>query len=102
MNELTKEDLEIAKKISHDLWQPYDDTHGYRTEKQTRNAEVSTENPDNIWFFWGQFDSTNQTMFLIHAVESGNEALVNWCKAAMAEVQEALEFLRTQQNGDTA
>lgn len=55
-----KEELQLMKDISHEIWESYDDTYGYRTEKQTRNAEVSVEHPDNFWFFYGQFDVLNQ------------------------------------------
>lgn len=32
--------------------------------KQERNASVPTEHPDNIWFFWNQFDHHNHKEFL--------------------------------------
>lgn len=34
---LSKEALEILKRSAHKVWEKYDDTHGYRTEKQNRN-----------------------------------------------------------------
>lgn len=55
--------LKLAQKIANEVWQPYDDTHGYRTEKQERNAAVNIDDPENIWFFWNQFDSSNQNKF---------------------------------------
>ena len=59
-NELKPIDLKLIQRMAHEVWQKYDDTYGYRTEKQERNAKVSTKHPDNIWFFWNQFDINNQ------------------------------------------
>lgn len=61
--ELSSKALELAQKIAHEVWQKYDDTHGYRTEKQERNANVLPVHPDNMWFYWNQFDSINQQEF---------------------------------------
>jgi len=55
--------LEIAQKIAHEVWQKYDDSYGYRTEKQERNAKVLPNHLDNMWFYWNQFDSANQQEF---------------------------------------
>lgn len=57
---LSKASLELVKLLSDKVWGKYDDTHGYRTDKQAKNVSVSTDIPDNIWFFWGQFDQFNQ------------------------------------------
>ena len=55
--------LEIAQKIAHEVWQKYDDKYGYRTEKQKRNGQVQPNDPENMWFYWNQFDSANQDEF---------------------------------------
>lgn len=64
---MSTEALELAKKISHNIWESYDDEHGYRSEKQAINAGVKTDNPENIWFFWNQFDAQNQMKFAVEA-----------------------------------
>lgn len=63
---LSKESLEIAKRAAHKVWEKYDDTYGYKTEKQTRNDNMSTDHPDNIWFFINQFDLHNQVELLLN------------------------------------
>lgn len=63
---LSTEALELAKAIAHEVWDKYDDTYGYRTEKQTWSDAISTNHPDNIWSIWNQFDSTNQAEFAAH------------------------------------
>ncbi len=62
--ELSNKTLELAQKIAHEVWQKYDDKYGYRTEKQERNANVLPNDPENMWFYWNQFDSTNQQEFI--------------------------------------
>lgn len=98
MIQLGQPELELAKKISHEVWQKYDDTHGYRTEKQEYNAKVSTENPDNIWFFWGQFDSNNHQEFYDrlldkHSDDPGAPKLMAWAVVELNRDHEALERL---------
>lgn len=84
---MNKESLKLAKKISHEIWEKYDDTHGYRSEKQDRNKNVSIENSDNIWFFWQQFDPVNQKEFLIGLLsykdEEGFSDLMDWVMERM-------------------
>lgn len=94
---LSKEALELAKKISDGIWQRYDDTYGYQTEKREYNANVSTDNPDNIWFFWGQFDICNQEIFWFRVAESneaGAEELLAWATEQLAKLGENLNHLR--------
>lgn len=85
---LTREALELAKRISHDLWERYDDKYGYRTAKQMRNENVPTDQVDNIWFFWNQFDAANQRRFEIAATRAysdgkpGARELLNWVKCS--------------------
>lgn len=55
----TSKHLAIIKELAHEVWGSYDDQFGYRSEKQKRNADVGTDHPDNIWFFWNQFDAKN-------------------------------------------
>lgn len=64
-SKLTPKALEIAKAVSHHVWEKYDDTYGYRSEKQKRNAQADTKNKDSIWFFLNQFDPSNQVEFLL-------------------------------------
>lgn len=90
---LGKPELELAKKISHQVWEKYDDQFGYRTEKQTYSDNVSTGIPDNIWFFWGQFDHLNQLEFtskVEQSKEAGTSKLKEWCRQQMTKVNESL------------
>lgn len=95
---LNASSLEIAKEISNEIWDNYSDEFGYRSDKQTRNNEVSVERPDNIWFFWGQFDSKNKLLFLTKAVfaseRKGGKDLLEWAKIAWGEEFEAIKSLR--------
>lgn len=82
---MSEDALKLAQQIAHEVWEKYDDTHGYRTEKQEANASVPTDNPDNIWFFWNQFDPRNQAEFVArvatHKAEETDAMieLINWC-----------------------
>lgn len=60
------ETLQLAKEIAHDVWiENYSDSEGdYLQEKLTKNDSVSTGHPDNMLFFWQQFDTQNQNKFL--------------------------------------
>lgn len=60
---MTPDALRLAQAIANLIWQKYDDEFGYRTEKMERNLAVSTDDPDNINFFVGQFDWKNQCEF---------------------------------------
>lgn len=91
---MSAEALELARRISHDLWNGYDDEFGYRTEKQDANANFNKPyHPDNIWSFWGQFDHNNQGLFTLKAVlakmnnEAGATELYAWAKEQLAEVE---------------
>lgn len=91
--ELGRPELELAKKISHQVWEKYDDQFGYRTEKQTYNDIVSTDVPDNIWFFWGQFDHINQLEFtsrVERSKSSGASKLRQWTGEQMAAINDSL------------
>ena len=88
---LTKESLDLAKAISNKIWKGYDDT-----EKITRNNNVSTDIPDNIWFFWGQFDANNHVEFFIQTIlnkeKPGGKQLEKWVIKTL--VQERLQINR--------
>jgi hypothetical protein len=64
-SKLSREALEIVKAAANKVWEKYDDTYGYRTEKQERNNKVTTDLPDNVWFFINQFDIHNQVELLM-------------------------------------
>lgn len=61
---MSEDALKLAQQIAHEVWEKYDDTHGYRTEKQERNDNHPTNDPDCMWFFWNQFDENNQNEFI--------------------------------------
>lgn len=60
---MSEEALKLAQSISHEIWQTYDGTHGYRSEKQARNATIPTLTGSDPYPFWGQFDWHNHTIF---------------------------------------
>lgn len=61
----SQEAQDLAREISAEIWSTYDDTHGYRTEKLALLDHMGRNfHPENIWSFWGQFDSSNQAKFL--------------------------------------
>ncbi len=101
---LSKEALELARECSHKVWQPYDDTYGYRTEKQERNASVSTDNPDNIWFFLGQFDLNNQSKLYFEVIISkeskAKEELATFIKKYLEQEIESLRdfYIQNENN----
>ncbi len=84
---------ELARQIADTIWSTYDDEFGYATEKRASNSSIGARgfHPDNIWAFWGQFDSPNQAKFLRHAVcaqragEAGARELADWIFSDHAE-----------------
>lgn len=60
------------KKESIKIWQTYDDTYGYATEKVNRIKDLENIK-DNAWYMVAMFDENNQ-LKLITAVspETGN------------------------------
>lgn len=58
MKTLSNYTLYLAKETAREVWSKYDDTHGYRTEKQTRNDSF-----DDMLPIWQQFDLFNQREF---------------------------------------
>lgn len=90
--------LKLAQKIAHEVWQKYDDEHSYRTEKQERNAATPTDHPDNIWFFWNQFDHTNHLEFVAKTAgylgtPAGDE-LWEWTKEPYSREMMSVENLK--------
>lgn len=77
---------ELARLISDTIWATYDDEFGYATEKRASNARFGTRSfhPDNLWSFWGQFDTPNKDQFVALAVSAesagtaGARELVAW------------------------
>lgn len=97
MEKLPIESLELARMIAHEIWEKYDDTYGYRTEKQTQNQATSSAHPDNIWSFWGQFDGDNQERFYELALDCegpGAIELQNWCSEQIKKTRAARSELR--------
>lgn len=63
---MSKEALEVAKRLAHVVWQTrYENSKHYIKDKLEENDKVSTENPDNINFFLGQFNADNQFKFFV-------------------------------------
>ena len=86
-----QEAQDLARRISHDLWDNHSDEFGYRTEKQAINRQMGQHfHPENIWSFWGQFDRQHQARFIMaaHAAlardEPGAEDLCRWIDEATA------------------
>lgn len=95
--ELPTTSILLAKRIAHQVWDKYDDEFGYRSEKQTRNDAVSTDNPNNIWFFWNQFDYKNQVEFAARIMTSdalGAKELRKWVSYHLKEAHKALQQLQ--------
>ena len=90
--------LKLMQKIAHQVWDKYDDKFGYRSEKQALNASIPTKHPDNIWFFWNQFDSHNHREFLVRLVMykqcQAKKDLLVWIKKQLLEEAESIEKLR--------
>ena len=99
--ELSTYAIMMAKKLAHQVWEKYDDTYGYRTEKQAWNDSIRTNHPDNIWSVWNQFDSDNQRELYVlisasaHTTQNkGVKDLKKWCEIQMLETEKAVESLR--------
>jgi hypothetical protein len=56
--------FEEIKQKSIEIWQTYDDTYGYATEKIDRVKEIKNVK-DNYMHIIGMFDSTNQAKLFI-------------------------------------
>lgn len=69
---MSQDALNLAQAIAHELWETYDDTYGYRSEKQERNHANNLTDPDAMWFIWNQFDVNNQHRFIDELVNAHN------------------------------
>lgn len=97
---MSKEGMELARKIALEVWEKYDDTYGYRTEKQEAIKAVPSNHPDNIWSFWGPFDHSNHLEFLervmtaVDRTETGAKELYSWVIEQLGHEFEAIQDLR--------
>ena len=87
MKNLSKEALKLAKEIAKEVWEKYDDAHGYRTEKQERN-----ESFDDMIPVWQQFDRDNQREF-----EDRLELYLD-CNKGSTPAQEILDWIDDYRN----
>ena len=56
------------------IWQTYDDTHGYATEKINRIKDI-TNIKDNAWYIVAMFDQSNQKKLFNLVTEKTREKL---------------------------
>ena len=59
----SQEIFDDIKENSIKIWQGYDDTYGYSTEKINRIKDIKNFS-DNAWYIVGMFDSDNQTKLI--------------------------------------
>ena len=78
--EITKKNVALSQKLANNIWKTYSDEYGYRTEKLNKNKSVSPKILENIYFFVGQFDITNQQKMYVLAKEKGDKGaeLAEW------------------------
>lgn len=65
------------KEKAIEIWQTYDDTYGYATEKITRVQEI-TNVKDNWGYIVGMFDSTNQQKLLAKLSPEAQNKVKQW------------------------
>jgi len=91
---MTKEALELAKKISISIWKTYDDTYGYASKKIANCEAEGTDDPESMLFFWQQFDVLNQNEFellLFNEPETpAKKELNDWIKNYQLEVERVM------------
>lgn len=58
-----QEEFEELKKAAIEVWQSYDDTYGYASEKMDRIKEILNV-ADNFMYIFAMFDSQNQRKVL--------------------------------------
>ena len=58
-----KEVFDEIKKASMEIWQTYDDSFGYATEKMSRIKDIENVS-DNAWYMVAMFDTVNQAKLL--------------------------------------
>ena len=71
---------EVFKEIKEkaiEIWQTYDDTYGYATEKIDRVKEIKNVK-DNWDFIVGMFDSTNQAKLVNKLSPEAREKVMQW------------------------
>ncbi len=56
------------------IWQTYDDTYGYATEKINRIKDI-TNISDNVWYIVAMFDQSNQKRLINLVNEKTREKL---------------------------
>ena len=61
----TQEIFEDIKQAAVEVWNNYDDTYGYRTEKLDRINEIKNY-ADNWYTFIGMFDANNQVKMMLN------------------------------------
>lgn len=98
---LSLEAMELAKKVSIQVWAKYDDDFGYRSEKLAAMDNWNVNDPRNIWSFWGQFDSHNQEEFAQRLVRDFADApgigqLLPWVLTELDRTATAVANLRAQ------
>lgn len=59
----SQEIFEDIKENAMKIWQGYDDTYGYATEKINRIKDIKNVQ-DNAWYIVAMFDSNNQAKLL--------------------------------------
>lgn len=67
------------KEKSIEIWQTYDDTYGYASEKIDR-VESITNVKDNWGTIVGMFDSTNQQKLLARLSTEAREKVEKWIR----------------------
>lgn len=65
------------KEAAIEIWQTYDDTYGYATEKITRVREI-TNVKDNWGYIVGMFDSPNQQKLLAKLSPEARAKVEQW------------------------
>lgn len=69
--------FEEIKARAIEIWQTYDDTYGYATEKIERVKSI-TNVKDNWGFIVGMFDSPNQQKLLAKLSPEAREKVAQW------------------------
>jgi hypothetical protein len=71
-----QEVFDEMKSIATDIWNTYDDTYGYVTEKLNRINSFGNVQ-DNAMVFYRMFDTQNQTTFYFKASVGVREYIKN-------------------------
>lgn len=73
----SQEVFDEIKAKAVEIWQTYDDTYGYASEKIARVNEI-TNVKDNWGFIVGMFDHTNQQKLLAKLSPEAQEKVREW------------------------